>query len=57
MDNDDCVTVTGAVVVMSIILACLIMLQLTAITYLAKLQLSTAVVAITDYVDNECTGE
>lgn len=57
MDNDDCVTVTGVMVAVSVILACLIMLQLTAITYLAKLQLSTAVVAITDYIDNECTGE
>ena len=55
-DKEDRVTLTGTIVIVSVILSCLIMLQLTAITYLAKMQLSTAVVAITEYIDNECVN-
>ena len=49
-DNEGRVTLTGTVLILSVILSCLIMLQLTAITYLAKAQLSAAVVTITDNV-------
>jgi len=56
MDNDD-VSFASVVVILVVIISCLMMIQMVLLSYLAKMQLSTAVVAITEYVNDECIGE
>lgn len=57
MDDSNDVSFAGVVVILVVIISCLMMIQMVLLSYLAKAQLSEAVVAITQYVDNECTGE
>ena len=57
MDDSNDVSFAGVVVILVVIISCLMMIQMVLLSYLAKGQLSVAVVAITEYVDNECTGE
>ena len=57
MDDSNDVSFAGVVVILVVIISCLMMIQMVLLSYLAKAQLSVAVVAITEYVDNECTGE
>ena len=56
MDNDG-VSFIDVIVILIAVMAFLMMIQLTLMALRNESQLSAAMVAITDYVDNECTGE
>lgn len=56
MDNDG-VSFIDVIVILIVVMAFLMMIQLTLMALRNESQLSAAMVAITDYVDNECTGE
>jgi len=57
MDNDTGVSFIDVIVILIVVMAFLMMIQLTLMALRNEAQLSEAVVAITEYVDNECTGE
>ena len=56
MDNDG-VSFIDVIVILIVVMAFLMMIQLNLMALRTESKLSAAMVAITDYVDNECTGE